>query len=279
MLYALVALAMVVIYKSSKVINFAQPQMIVIGAFLPWCFLAQLHFPLWVAIILGIALSGLLGVLVQRFALQQLTGQPLLSIIVATIALSVVLEGLYEALWGSTPRAYPASIPTGVITLSGIFINIQYIWSFFIALAIFGFLLLFFQCTRTGLQMRAVSEGHDIARSTGIGVSRTLISVWLIAGVLAGATGFLLGTVYDVRVGLMDVAFKGLAVLLLGGLESITGCIVGGLIIGVSEQIAVGYLDPLVGGGLSDVFPYIVMLIFILFKPFGLFGEERIERI
>ena len=277
-IYSLVALAFVLIYKSSKVINFAQGQMVMIGAFITW-WLVSVGLNLWQVIIIGAVICMLIGVVIQRFGLQRLTGQPLLSLIMATIALSAILQAVPLMVWGASPKVFPAYIHTGIVNFGPFFASTMHLWSLVVVVAVFGLLSYFFYRSKRGLQMRTVAESHSVAQSMGLNVNTIFIWTWGIAGVIGMAAGFLMGNIFEVNPILSDYGLKAFPVILLGGMESIGGCLIAGPIIGLAEQLTAAYLDPLVGGGLSGTVPFIIMIIILFFKPFGLFGEERIERI
>ena len=280
MLYALVAFGFVMIYKSSKVFNFAQGQMAAIGGYVMWGLLAWTGMPLPLALASGLGISIGLATIVSRSTIHPLIGQPILSIIMMTVALGALMDGMVMAIWGGVSKSFsPPIFPAEPLQIGGLIVNQQLVWSFGVALLIFGAFTLFFQRTKIGLCMRAVAEGHQAARSTGISVKRILDWSWVIAFLTAMVGGFLLGNINGLGFELSTIGLKAFPVVLLGGLESIPGCIIGGLIVGIAENLGGGYLDTYVGGGMVDVVPFVLIIIILFVKPFGLFGEERIERI
>jgi branched-chain amino acid transport system permease protein len=276
-LYALLALGIVLIYKATRVFNFALGEMLALGAFILYTFLATLHLSLWLALpgcVLMIVASGLA---VERLALRPLIGQPILAAIMATLALSLMLRGLVLFFWGSSIVSYPQRLlPARASEFGEVYLANELIWTFVISLACFLALLGFFRFTRSGLFMRATAEGHDSAQAAGVNVERVFSMTWAIAALIAGIGGIMLGNRFGIGITTMPVmAIKAFPAVLFGGLESMTGAIVGGLVIGIVESLVGGYLSPQV----SEIAPYIVLLFILLIRPEGLFGLKRIERI
>lgn len=286
---ALTALGLVLIFKSSYIFNFAQGQLLLLGALFTWWLAVDVGLPLWVAIVASLLLSALLGLLIERLALRPMTGQPLLSIILMTLGLSQVLQGLALLLFGSTQRNFPQMFSTAnpyriVTPLMHEGKNIvlifkqNLVWSF--VAAILGVILIgaFFRLTRTGLAMRGTSEDHELAQSIGLRIHRIFGISWSLAGIVAALGGVLLATSSGLDMSLSVVVLAAFPVVLLGGLESIPGTIVGGLIIGLSQGIASAAKVPIVRN-MTEIVPYIVLLIVLILRPEGLFGQKRIERI
>jgi len=278
-LYALVALGFTLIYKATRVFNFAVGNFVTIGAFICWSSAVQFHLPIGVSIAMGLAGGALVGWLCDRFALRPLIGQPILAVIVMTLGLSVLLGGISVLVWGGRPRLSPTFMPSGIISLGDVVIAKSLFISFLSAMVIVGILVFFFQRAKAGLAMRATAEDHEVAQAAGIRVKNVFTLIWVISGLCCAAGGILLGTVWRVDLMLSDFGLKVIPAVILGGLESIPGAVIGGLIIGVLEKLAAGYINPLVGGGIQTVFAYIIMLLVLVVKPYGLFGLERIERI
>jgi branched-chain amino acid transport system permease protein len=278
--YALMALGIVIIYKSSSVFNFAHGSIVAFTAYLIWYLLVKLHLPILFAVVISLPVIAIISYLIQRLILYPLTGQPVLAAIMATLALAEVIAGFITLFWPGPARTYPAFLPTGTIQLGSVFITIEEIVNFIIcALAFTGFML-FFQKSKLGLTMRGTAEDHQLARSEGVKVNRIFVLAWFIAIIVAGIGGFLMGNMHGVnQEPLIALGMKSLAVVILGGMESILGAVIGGVVIGLLEALGAGYLDPLVGGGLEEVFPFIILLIVLLIKPYGLFGYKRIERV
>ena len=278
--YGLVAMGFVLIFKASGVFNFAQAGFVMIGAWFLWSLLAWLSLPLGVALALTIALSALLGYVAQRLFLRPLAGQPLFTLVMVTIALSALLDGITVSVWGGPARVYPFNLPGPEwVTIGSIQIGLENIWVMGIsgiALAIF---FAFFKFTKLGLGMRATSDNQRVGLTCGIPLNSIFSWAWIFSATLAAVAGIFLGLKVGLHAQLSSVGLKALPVVLLGGLESLGGAVVGGLIIGVAEALAGVYLDPLVGGGLKDLFPFIIMIIILLVRPQGLFGWEIIERV
>lgn len=279
-IYGLVALGLVLVYKSSRVLNLAHGHFLMILAWLCWAFAVQLGLSIWLSIFLVLGVAVLAGLGVERFMLRPLIGQPILAVIIATLALGYLLEGLSIMIWGASAKGLPEFIPRESIWIGSVSIAQHYIWAFVIAIFLFILLLLFFRYTKFGLGMQIVSENQQVARSLGISVKNVFAQSWAFALVIAGISGILWAALrsvsnFNALVGLN----KALPVMLLGGLESLPGALVGGIIVGIFEGVGGGYLDPIVGGGFSDVIPLILMLIILLIRPYGIFGWKRIERI
>jgi branched-chain amino acid transport system permease protein len=276
-LYALLALAIVLIYKSTKVFNFALGEMLALGAFILYMFMATLKFPFWLGFPCTIIVSLIIGFLIERLALRPLIGQPILAAIMATLALSLVLRGIIFTVWGSPTINYPQRIFTGEpIIIGQIFLSSEMLWTFFISMAVFVAMTLFFQFTKTGIFMRATAEAHDVAQASGINVEGVFAVTWAIAALLTAAAGVMLGNRFGLGIGTLPlVAVKAFPVVFFGGLESVIGAIIGGLTVGIIESLVGGYIDP----RLSEITSYILLLLVLLFRPEGLFGLKKIERI
>jgi len=286
---ALTALGLVLIFKSTYIFNFAQGQLLLLGALFTWWFAVERGLPLWLAILLALLLSALIGLIIERLALRPMTGQPLLSIILMTLGLSQVLHGLALLLFGGVQRNFPQMFsvanPYKITTpflQDGenivIILKQNLVWSFMIA--ILGVLIIsaFFRFTNTGLSMRGASEDHELAQSIGLRIHRIFGISWALAGVVATMGGVLLATSSGLDLSLSVVVLAAFPVVLLGGLESIPGTIVGGLLIGLSQGLVSASKVPIVRN-MSEIMPYIVLLIVLLIRPEGLFGQKRIERI
>jgi len=273
--YALVALGIVLIYKSTSVFNFAVGQMMMFGAFFFYTFMEKLGLPGWIGLVCALASGAILGLLAERLVLRPLIGQPILSSVLITLAMAYFLGGAATAIWGSYQGRLPAFIPQTSVVIKGIVLPADLIWSFFIALIIFVVLVVFYQRTRLGLAMRATAESHHIAQARGINVRNIFSVTWAIAGVIAAVAGIILG--YSMGLGpfLAIVGLKAFPAVLLGGLDSIPGAIIGGLAIGILENMANGYT----ASWIADITPYVILELVLLFRPQGLFGLQRIERI
>ncbi|OGO17960.1 MAG: hypothetical protein A2Z02_00030, partial [Chloroflexi bacterium RBG_16_48_7] len=221
----------------------------------------------------------IIGVVLYQLTVRPMVGQPLMSIVIMTLGLSILLDALVLAFWGSQQKYYAEFLPMGGIKLGSIVISEQYLVAFIVAFLLFGALTLFFQRTSMGLAMRAVAESHDAARASGIKVGNIFMWTWIIATLTASVGGVLLGSIRGLDLSLSGAGLKAFPAILLGGLESFPGCVIGGLIIGIAENLASGYLDTYTQGGMSDVMPWILAVVILITMPHGLFGEKRIERI
>ncbi len=277
--YSLVALGFVIIYKSTGVINFAQGQLLALGALLAWAFLVPLGLPFWLAGLLSVLCSALMGIVVERLTLRPMTGQPLMAVIVMTIGLATFLDSLMPPIFGGVEKAYPSLLPTGGLYVAGLSISYEYLLSFISAIILVFVFLYFFHHTRRGVTMRAVADGHDTARSCGVRVGSIFSTAWAIAAVSALAGGYLLGNIESVSPAMSSIALRIFPVLILGGLDSIPGCMIAGPIVGSLEMLAVGYADPITEGGSGEVVPHLIILATLVFRPHGIFGQEHIERI
>ncbi|MDA0242741.1 MAG: branched-chain amino acid ABC transporter permease [Chloroflexi bacterium] len=296
---ALIALGIVLVYRSSEVFNFAHGHSVMIGAYLTWWFATPdgigqwvtseepFALPLWVAILLASGIAVLLGLLIERLALRPMTGQPLLSIVLMTLGLSQLLGGLVTVFFGTEPKAnFPtpfAPTDTWDIPFPGAFRDIVQIGharfaTFAVAIIAAILLILFFQYTKTGLAMRATSENHELAQSVGIPISRVFGLSWAIAGIIATLGGVLLATLSGVSINLSTVALIAFPAILLGGLESFPGAILGGISVGLIQALVQASSVAQVRSS-ADIAPYILLLIVLVLRPEGLFGQKRIERI
>jgi branched-chain amino acid transport system permease protein len=284
-LYALIALGFVLIFKASGVFNFAQGIMVVFAA-LTLVGLYQKGVPAFLALALTIAVMGLLAIGIERLVLRPLVNQPDIILFMATFGLTYFLIGLGELVFGGEPKVMITSelyLPKGAydIKMLGGFVSIQKIdvAAAVIASIMVAGLAVFFQRTRIGRALRAVADSHRAALSVGISLNQIWVIVWFAAGIVALATGIMWGARSNVSFALQIVALKALPVLILGGFTSIPGAIVGGVIIGVGEKIGEFYWGPLLGSGIESWLAYVIALVFLMFRPQGLFGERIIERI
>jgi branched-chain amino acid transport system permease protein len=287
-LYSLVALGFVLIFKASGVFNFAQGAMVLFAALTLvrlMEFLKQTFSPFLIALVLTIAVMIALAWAIERLVLRPLVNQPGISLFMATLGISYVLDGFGQAVWGSDVYALDVGIPKRPIVLlesivpGGVLVPSEDL----VAAMIAGLLVLglgvFFQRTRIGRALRAVADDHQAAQSVGIPLNYIWVIVWTVAGLVALVAGIVWGSKLGVQFSLGLVALKALPVLILGGFESIVGAVVGGLIIGVGEKLSEVYLGPSVGGGIENWFAYVLALLFLLVRPEGLFGERHIDRV
>ena len=293
LLYALVARGFVLIFKASGVLNVAQGAMVFFAALtfvglterLPaWLGLSPEWAGLfWVALVLTAVVMVLLAWLVERFMLRKLVNQPAITLFMATIGLSYLIEGVAQGMWGAVVRGLDLGIADepvmGLLERYNLMISKFDLVAATVAGVLVAVLALFFQYTKVGRALRAVADDHQAALSIGIPLQRIWVIVWAVAGFVAIVAGLVWGSRNGVQFALTYTALKALPVLILGGLTSVPGAIVGGLIIGASEKLAEVYLGPFVGGGIDSWFPYVLALVFLLIRPEGLFGEKHIDRV
>jgi branched-chain amino acid transport system permease protein len=279
-IYALVGLGFVIIYKSSSILNFAQGEFLMLGAYVCLAVFTTARVPFVAAFALTLLFSVMLGVLLERVLLRPMIGEPVISVIMLTLGLSSVLKAVVQGIWGTDTRPYPDLFPSAPIRIGPLPVSQGYLYSVasvFVLLLLFS---LFFKYTRSGIAMRATAFSQQVALSMGISVKRIFALAWSIAAVVSAVGGVLLG---GIRGG-VDGAFalfglKVIPVVILGGLDSVLGAIVGGLVMGILENLAGGYLDPVFGGGVKEVAPFVALVAILTFKPYGLFGKVKIERV
>jgi branched-chain amino acid transport system permease protein len=276
-IYALVALGFVLIYKSTSILNLAQGEFLMVGAYI--CLSMTLDFGLGFipSFLITIVFSIILGLAVERLVLRPLIGEPIISVIMVTLGLTYVLRGLVIMLWGNDIRQFNI-FPQEPIDLWGVKLTYLYLWSIGISLALLTFFAFFFKYARTGIFMRAVADHQTAAQSMGISVKRVFAISWCIATVVSSIGGILVGNIGGVGVDLSYIGLKVLPAVIFGGLDSILGAIIGGLVVGVLEFLSAGYLDPYIPA-INEVFPFIVLVIILMIRPYGLFGIEEIERV
>jgi branched-chain amino acid transport system permease protein len=280
MVYALVAIGLVIILKCSEAFNIAQGHFVMIGGYLGYTFLVYFGLPIWASLLLAIATAVIMGLVIERLTLRPLVGQPVLAIIMMTIALSVVLEGLATLIWGGEYKSYHGVLPAVTLQLGELSIPSETTILIIVSIIAVAVLMLLYRYTKSGLAMRATADDIQVVQSAGIRVTTVYALSWVIASVVGVIGGILLGGISGVMVSLSAVGIKAFAVVLLGGANSLKGAIVAGIILGVLENVSAGYLDPyLPAGNLATVFPFVVMIFVLVVRPYGLFGQVRIERI
>lgn len=278
-LYALVALAIVLVCKATEVVSLAHGQLLAFGAVFFYLGYVLLDWPLWAAWLLGLAMGAVLGFGTERLCLRPLIGQPLFSGFLMTFAVFMVLDGIFALILKGEAWGFPDFLPAGDVIIAGARVSMGGLFSLGICLLVFLLTAIFFRYTKVGLGMRATAESHRLAQSVGINVRTIFSLVWVLSAVIAVVAGVMLARQLDIRFMLTTVAFKALVVAMVGGLDSIPGAIVGGLVLGWVENVASGYLDPIVGGGIQEVAGYIMLLLVLLIRPYGIFGLVRIERV
>ena len=278
LMYSLVALGFVLIFKASGVFNFAQGVMVLFAA-LTLVGLMERGVPVAVALIVTMAVMVGLAFLIERVVLRPLVNQEAIILFMATIGLNFFLEGFGEMLWGANVKKLDVGIPDRSFIVAGVQINQLEMSAAATSAVMVAVLAVFFQRTRIGRALRAVADDHEAALSIGIPLKTIWVVVWSVAGLVALVAGIMWGAKSGVQFSLSLVALKALPVLILGGFTSVPGAIVGGLIVGVGEKLGEIYWGPLVGGAIENWFAYVVALVFLLFRPQGLFGEKIIERV
>jgi len=284
-LYSLVALGFVLIFKASGVFNFAQGTMALFAALTLTGLMEKLDFglPHWmlvvICLILTVAIMVVLAIVVERFVLRPLVNQELIILFMATLGLSYVLEGVGDLMWGSDVKVLDLGLPTDVFVIGGVFIEQLDVIAALSAGTMVAVLAVFFNRTRIGRALRAVADDHQAALSVGISLQQIWVIVWSVAGLVALVAGIMWGSKSGVQFSLSLIALKALPVLILGGFTSIPGAIIGGLIIGVGEKIAEVFWYDVHGGAVENWFAYMLALVFLMFRPQGLFGDKIIERV
>ena len=278
--YALVALGFVIIFKSTSVVNFAQGEFLLLGAYISLAVVGQYNMPFWVAVIITLLFSVVLGMLIERLILRPMIGEPVISVIMVTLGLSSVLKAIVQGIWGTDTRPFPEIFPSMPIQIGPLPVSQGYIYSVVCVAILLLLFTLFFKYSRAGVAMRATAFSQQVAQSMGISVRRMFALAWAIAAVVSAIGGILLGGVRGgVDAALAAIGLKVIPVVILGGLDSIIGAIVGGLIVGVLENLAGGYLDPIFGGGVKEVAPFVILVLILMIKPYGLFGKVHIDRV
>lgn len=284
LVYGLVAISFVVIYRAARIINLAQGEVLVFGAFLLWTFTLGARsigweIPLPVALVLTLAACTAFGFIIERAVFRPLIGQPAFTIFMAGVALLILLRGVAQLVWGASTRAAPVILPEGALAFGPFTVNTRLLIGAAFTIAVTFVLHAFFTRTRLGLRLAAVAEDHTTAQSLGVNVRQAVAVAWVLGTVLAtmAAVVLLSGSILSLDVA--HIGFKALPVALLGGMESIRGAPLAGIIIGVLEALAITYLDPLTNGAASGMLPYAAMIAVLLLRPYGLFGWRKIERL
>jgi len=288
-IYALIALGFALLYKSTKILNLAHGELVLFGGYLAIAVTRALPLPVGLAFVLAIAgtlaAAAALGFAVERSIMRPLFGQPVLSVIIVTLAFGYIVRGAMVGLWGGDTRQFPPVVPAGVVRLGDLAIPEVGIWSALVALVLLAVFSLFFRYSLWGIAMRAAANEQLTASTLGVSLTRVFAYAWAFAAMAASVGGILIGLWLGVNFALAQVGLKALAAVILGGLDSIPGAILGGLIIGVLETVVGGYIDANVAlfgvplQGFKEITPFVVILLVLLIKPYGLFGTEHIERL
>jgi branched-chain amino acid transport system permease protein len=278
LMYSLVAMGIVLIYKSSSVPNLAQGALTMVGAYLVLAFGEALGAPIWLAIPLAMVAMFFLGVGIERLALRRLAGRPVVMILMMTLGIDIFLRATAMTVWGGSGRNMKIGIPDAPLFLGPLLLNRAYVVGAIVALVLFAAFMLFFR-TRRGVVLRAIADDYTASWAVGISVERGVALSWALSAVVATTAGVLWGSVQTVDQSLSLLLLKGVTVAVLGGLDSIGGAVLAGLLLGILENVASGYLDPRLGGGTRELVVAAVLILTIMIRPHGLFGKEDIERI
>ncbi len=279
-LYGVVAMSFVLIYKSTQVVNFAQGEFLLIGAWVCWALLVKFGLPFWLGFLITLAFMFVFGVLLQVVVLRPMIGEPIISVIMLTIGLSIFFQAGLSWIFGEYVQPFPRVFDTEMVTIAGLNVQTAYLMSFVISLLIMVGFFAFFKYSRMGLAMRATAFDQQVAASLGISVHRVFALAWAISAVVSAVAGVTIGMINGVSSALSFIGIKVFPAAILGGLDSIIGAIIGGLIIGVLENVA-QFVDGewLHWGNLYNIAPFYVLVIILMIRPYGLFGTKDIERI
>jgi branched-chain amino acid transport system permease protein len=278
LMYSLVAMGIVLIYKSSSVPNLAQGAMTMLGAYVVLAFANNAKAPIWLAIALAIVTMFAVGMTIERVALRRLAGRPIIMILMMTLGLEILLRAGSMTIWGGTGRPMPLGISDDPLFLGPMLINRTYAVGATVAIAMFGLFMLFFR-SRMGVVLRAISDDYTAAWSVGISVERGVALSWAMSAVVATIAGVLWASVQGVDQSLAQLLLKGVTVAVLGGMDSIGGALLAGVLLGIVEGVAASFLDPLLGGASRDLVDAAMLILTIMLRPHGLFGRHDIERI
>jgi len=279
LMYALIALGFVLIYKATDAINFAQGEFVMFAGFIAAAMASTVGLPFWVSALIGIVGMVALGFGLERVVLRPLIGRPVIAVVMATIGLAAVLRGVSVVLFGASTLAITMPVGDEPINLGLVSVPPVQLVGALVSIAFLGIFTWFFLKSRTGIAMRAVADSQQVAMAMGINVRRYFALAWAMAGVVSAIGGIIWGAMLGVDNQLALVGLKVFPVVILGGLDSVMGAVVGGLVIGIVESLTSGYFDPIVGGGTKDFAPYVVMIIVLMIRPEGLFGRRLIERV
>lgn len=278
-LYAIVGVTVVLVYKATQVPSLAHGHIMAFGALLFYLFFDYFSLPLPIALPLTLFATAILGVLIDRLAIRPLIGQPQFSAFLVTFALFTILDGVFNIILKERAIGFPDFLPKGHLGFFTLDIPVAQLVSFISVLALFSLLGILFKYTKIGLGMLATAEKHQLAQSIGISVEKTFSLAWGLSAIVAALAGMATANIMDIYYPLPYIVIKGLIVALFGGLDSIIGALLGGLLLGILENVSAGYLDPFVGGGVREVAAYVMLLLLLLLRPYGLFGQVQIERI
>jgi branched-chain amino acid transport system permease protein len=278
--YSLMALGFVLIFKASSVVNFGPGELVLFGAYVSWATILQMKLPLLLAFPLTLAVAILLGLIIERGVLRPLIGEPIISVIMVTFGFASVIRGFLNMTWGSDTRPFPVLFSPEPFRVGAVAVSPVHLWSFVGVMLLLGAFSLFFRWSLTGMAMRATADNQQVAQSLGVSVKFIFALSWCIATVVSTLGGIILGSVRGgVDFSLAELGLKVFPVVILGGLDSVAGAIIGGVLIGVLENLSGGYLDPIMGGGVKEVAPFVALVVILMLRPHGLFGKAEIERV
>jgi branched-chain amino acid transport system permease protein len=262
-------------------VNFAQGELLMIGAYVCYAFLVQMHVPFWAALLLTILFGMVLAMFVERLILRPMIGEPIISIIMVTIGLSLVLRSLVAAIWGTEILVYePKLFPQEMVEIAGLPISLEFVWCFILSLVLLAVFSVFFKYSKAGVAMRATAFNQQVAQSMGISVKHIFALSWVISAVVSGIGGVLIGNINGINSSLYHFGLKVFPATILGGLDSILGAALGGMIIGILENLSDGFCKTYLNlSGVKEVAPYVFLVIILMIKPYGLFGTKDIERV
>jgi branched-chain amino acid transport system permease protein len=276
--YAVIGIGFVVIYKATKILNFAHGEILMIAAYFCLVLIESLHVHFLIAFLLTMAFCAVIGLMVERFIFRPMIGEPVFAVVMITLGLSIILRPLTGMIFGFGNVMFPSPFPQKPIVFSNVVVSYAHLWTFIISCTVMAIFFLFFKYSKVGIAMRAAADRQMVAFLMGINVKKIFSLSWAIAAATAGIAGILLANVMVMNLNLSFVAVKVFPAIILGGLDSIVGALVGGLIIGVFETLVGGYLD-LYLSGVKEISAYILLFIILIIRPYGLFGTEEIERV
>lgn len=279
-LYGVVAMCFVLIYKATQIVNFAQGEFLLVGAWACWWLLTDLQLPFWIGFPVALAFMVLFGLVLQLVVLRPLIGEPIISVVMVTIGLSIFFQALMKWMFGVFPQPYPPVFAEAKVTVLGLNVETAYLMSLAISIVIMAAFAWFFKYSRFGLAMRATAFDQQVAQSMGISVKRVFAASWAISALVSAIAGVVVGMVNGVSATISLVGIKVFPAVIVGGLESIVGAVIGGLIIGLLENLA-QYVDSqwLNFGNMYAIAPFYVLVLILMVKPYGLFGTRAIERV
>jgi len=279
-IYSLVALGFVIIYKATKVVNFAQGELVMVGAYVCFALTVQARLPFLLAFGMTLIFSFVLGILIERLILRPMIGEPIISVIMVTIGLSSVLKSLVQLFWGTQIQVFPPVLPQDPVMIAGLPVAPVYLAAFGLSVILFLIFTAFFKYSRLGISMRATAFDQQAAASMGIGITNIFALSWCIAAMVSSIGGVILGNINGINAQLGHLGLKVFPAVILGGLDSLFGAALGGLIVGVLENVCDGAAKEFLNlGGFKDVAAFILLVVILMIKPYGLFGAREIERV